>query len=129
MEELAQLLVLTAEELKEDWEDGGGRHDVFASHDLQARNQSHPHLGMHHRVVLLKESEHLLREDARDLLTVYPGDVRHKLQVIDHVGVFLGWVLFEALQLVGEDVEMGLEFFFILRRLPLNFILQLSERI
>ncbi len=46
MEELAELLVLASEQLKEDGEDDGGADIVFSAHHFQARHESHANFRM-----------------------------------------------------------------------------------
>ena len=123
VQKLAQLLVFAPEKLEEDGQHGSGWHIVFATHDLQTSHKGHSDLWVQDRVVLLQQVDHLLRQEACQLLLVDSRDVGHELQVVDHLLVLLARISLELPELVDKDVEMRFELFLVLVWLPLYPVL------
>jgi hypothetical protein len=79
------------------------------------------------RVVLLKHVQKFVGEEASDLCLVNIGDVGHELEVVHNVLILLCGILFERSQLYKENTPMGSKFGFVLVRLTLDFVLELSK--
>lgn len=127
VEELPQLLVLTAEELEEDGEDDCRLHCVLAAHDFEAGDQSHAHFWVQDGIVLLEQVEHFRRNEAGDL-TVDARAVRHEAQVVHEVGLLLSGVQLEVLEFLHEDAVVYFKLLLVVVGLPLHSVLQLGQR-